>query len=167
MESVLTKPWKEMKRRDINEEKRKGSVKKRRDVQRLRHGLFRKHFSTRITTRLLMGILLAQVPCPSHYLWQVLLLLHFGVQGQLSIFPQFNARCRLRPRQHLLYISQALLLVRPHVLLRHLVFRVRRLRDRVLPQTTRLSIPNAIRPRRCRSPHARSGWLPRKDGRDG
>ena len=99
------------------------------------HIKFTKHLSvTQMSTRLLMGILLVQVPYRSRYLRR---LLHFGALGQLYIFLLFNAGlCRLRLHQHPLQISPP---VRHLVPLSHPVYRVPRPRDHVHRQTTRLS----------------------------
>jgi hypothetical protein len=166
MGSVPIKLWKEIERRDRNEEKRGGSMKKRGgNVQRLQHGLFS---APQISRRLLMGVLLVQVPCRTRYLLPVSLLHHFVVQGQLFLFPPFNTRCRLRPRLRLLYMFRILPPIRHLVLLPHPVHRVHRPRDHVRQQTTKLSAPNlTISPQRCLPLHAKRGWRRRKDGRDG
>ena len=138
----------------------KREVKERENVQKLQHELFTKqHFSlTRISTRLRMGNLLVQVPYLSLYLLRLQLLLHFGVQSQLFIFLPFNDRCRLRLRQHPLYILEILPPVRHLILLSHPVHRVPRPRDHVHRPTTRLSALNlAISLHRCPPLHARRG----------
>ena len=146
-------------------------MEERGNGQRLQHGLCRERFSEpHISRRLLMKVLLVQVPqCRTHYLVLVSLLLHHTVmQGQPFLFPPFNARRRSRHRLRHLYMFRILPPIRHPVLLPHPVHRVRRPRDHVHQQMTKLSAPDpTISPHRCLPLHAKRGWQQRRDGRDG
>ena len=112
--------------------------------------------------------MLVQVPYLSLYLLRLQLLLHFGVQGQLFIFLQFNGRCRLRLRQHPLHILEILSSVRHLIFLSHPLRRVPCPRDHLHRPTTRLSAlnqsaPSPAPPRKKRVA-VKKGWKGRVEG---